>query len=214
MSEYGSTYGNHREAVNQLTEMAEPPPKKARGVTAAATDADAHEVVQQLVEVKETVSAGRGLFTTRAVAAGTTLAAEVPVLRWVDVSMQDSVCGWCLCHFAAGLSDICKGCSRIRWCSVACRTAHAVEHGAACAVLAPLGSKSVRPEVDALLGLAPRFSSHPYRRGGRATTNFVPHVCALVVSVLCRLCCCRIEQHCRRDVRVDTHWQGGRRICD
>lgn len=133
-----------------MPNMAEPPAKKARGSTAAAAD---EERSVPLVEVKETASAGRGLFTTRAVAAGATLATEAPALRWVDVSVQDSVCGWCLCHFAAGLTDKCDGCSRVRWCSDACRGAHAAEHGAACAILAPLASQDdVSPEVDALLG--------------------------------------------------------------
>ena len=136
--------------------MAEPPPKKARGsAAAAASDGPDQDIHLPVVQVKGTESAGRGLFTTRAVAAGTTLATEAPALRWVDVSMQDSVCGWCLCHFAAGLTDKCKGCSRVGWCSTACRDAHAAQHGAVCTLLAPLRAKSVTPEVDALLGFAP-----------------------------------------------------------
>ena len=108
-------------------------------------------------------------------AAGTTLCSEAPTLRWVDVAMQASVCGWCLRYVAAGLTDECKGCSRVRWCSSACRSAHAVEHGGACPIVKPLAAQGVAPDVDALLGFANAFflpiRTVPAMRGMRTHAN-------------------------------------------
>ena len=150
--------------------MAEPPSKKARSAADSAPAAD-----EPLVEIRETASAGRGLFTTRAVAAGVTVASEVPTLRWVDAALQESVCGWCLCHTAAGLTDTCKGCARVRWCSAACRDAHAAEHDAACELLVPLGKQPPpSPEVDALHGYVVAHAWQPPARSHLARWRWSP----------------------------------------
>ena len=153
--------------------MAEPPAKKARALSSDTGGGSAAAASSGIcVEVKPTPGAGRGLFTTRPVAAGETLSSETPALRWVDAALQENVCGWCLCHSASALTDPCDGCKRVRWCSAACRVAHAAEHGHACELLKPLGWRHpsdgiATAEVDALLGLvsAPAISTTTWCAG-------------------------------------------------
>ena len=81
-------------------------------------------------------------------AAGETLAQETPALRWVDATLQENVCGWCLCHSATVLTNICAGCKRVRWCGSACRAAHAAEHGRACALFRNLSTGKTPAEFS------------------------------------------------------------------
>ena len=165
--------------------MAEPPAKKARASSPPSTGGSS-AASNVCVEIKDTPAAGRGLFTTRAVAAGETLSSETPALRWVDAALQENVCGWCLCHSAEALTDTCEGCKRVRWCGSACRAAHAAEHGHACKLLAPLKDGSATDEVDALLGLVAGYSA--LIRGGN--TEAVAAVDAL---------CCDVELTAEED---------------
>ena len=107
------------------------------------------------VEARESAGRGRGLFATRAIRAGETVASECPALRWVDATQQAHVCGWCLAYSAEELHSVCV-CKRVRWCSRACSTSHRKTHSPVCTTVAKLDQcePPLDADSDTLFGLA------------------------------------------------------------
>jgi len=79
---------------------------------------------------------GRGLKTTRSIAAGEVLLAESPVCWWVDPAARDRVCAWCLNPLSAGCSThSCEECGVTHWCSDSCLRDDSERHSHVCRML-------------------------------------------------------------------------------